>query len=153
MEAIKIGKLFVLLFAFLISANVYAQYANYGDVFTPALGKDAQSAEVSELIVNYHLEKANESHYLSKEGVELVLRNGLLNEIRLYRKSEVYGEFKAVLPYQLKFGMTPGEVKSVLGKPTVSYNTSGYSEYAKDNKIISCWMEEGRLSQVSLSLK
>lgn len=153
MKTVRKIKACMLVFALFISVGAWGQYANYGDVFTPALGKEVQSPEVSELITNYHLEKANETHYLSNEGVELILKNGLLTEVRFYQNSPVYGKFVGVLPRQLKFGMSTGEVKALLGKPTVSYNTSGYLEFERDGKIVSCWIEEGKLSQVSVSLK
>ncbi|MBL0308907.1 MAG: hypothetical protein IPP77_04285 [Bacteroidetes bacterium] len=136
-----------------ISVGGHAQYAHYGDAFSPALGLEAQSPEVSELIANYHLEKANDAHYLSKEGVELVLKDGLLTSVRLYQNSPAYGKFIAVLPRQVKFGMSAGEIKALLGKPTVNYSSSGYSEFETDGKILSCWFEKGKLSQVSVSLK
>lgn len=153
MKTVRKIKALLLLSALFISVGAWGQYANYGDVFTPALGKEVRSEEVTALIANYHLEKANEAHYLSNTGVELILRNGQLTEVRLYQNSPVYGKFSGVLPRQLKFGMSSGEVKALLGKPTVSYNTSGYSEFEKDGTIVSCWVEGGKLSQVSVSLK
>ena len=48
--------------------------------------------------------------------------------------------------------MVSGEVKKLLGKPVVSYN-SGYCEYEFASYILSCWFDGGTLSQVGIAVK
>ena len=95
---------------------------------------------------------ANEAHYLSKDGVELILQRSLLCEIHLYNSSAVYGKFIGKLPNNLKFGMSSSEVKHLLGKPVVSYN-NGYCEFELQNYILSCWLDGGKLNQVGIATK
>ncbi len=116
------------------------------------LGKSAGSIELKDLKANYRCEMANEAHYLSKGGIELILKNNLLNEIHLYNGSAVYGSFAGKLPNNLKFGMSAGDVKRLLGKPIVSYN-SGYCEYEFANYILSCWFDGSKLNQMGVSVK
>ena len=123
-----------------------------GDALLGFLGKDRGSNELKDLKAHYNAEMINDSHYLSKGGVELVLKNGVLSDINIYSKSAVYGSFTGALPKKLKFGMYSGDVKSLLGKPVMSYS-SGYCEFETGNYILSCWFESGKLSQVGLSLK
>jgi hypothetical protein len=145
-------KLFLLLAALLFSGATFAQTAFDGDGLTNYIGKTATSEELKDLKTHYDLQMANEAHYLSKTGVELILQRGALSEVHLYSKSPVYGTFAGKLPGGLKFGMSSGEVKSLLGKPTASYN-SGYCEFEKGNYIISCWLEGGRLNQVVIAAR
>lgn len=95
---------------------------------------------------------ANENHYLSKEGIELILKDGVLNQINLYKTSSVYGNFAGKLPHGLAFSMTSGNVKQLLGKPSVAYN-SGYAEFELNDCTIACWFDGDRLSQVTLNKK
>ena len=137
------------LFVFTIS---FGQTNYEGDNIPSFLGKGAESQELKDLKAAYKLEMANEAHYLSKEGIELLLKGGSLNEINLYKSSNIYGAFKGKLPKGLSFGMASGVVKSKLGKPTVAYN-SGYCEFDLSSYTMSCWFEGGGLSQVAISAK
>lgn len=123
-----------------------------GDVLIGFLGKSAISQELKELKAGYNCEMANEEHYLSKAGIELILRSGVLHEMHFYSGSAVYGHFKGQLPNKLRFGMLPSEVKKLLGKPTASYN-SGYCEFELPTCVVSCWFESGKLDQVGIALK
>ncbi|MDB5281624.1 MAG: hypothetical protein JWO06_699 [Bacteroidota bacterium] len=138
--------------ALFIVASSFAQSNYDGDNFISFLGKGAESPELKDLKTTYKLEMANETHYLSKDGVELLLKGGSLNEINLYKNSNIYGSFKGNLPKGLTFGMASGSVKAKLGKPTVAYN-SGYCEFDLPNCTISCWFEGGALAQVAISSK
>lgn len=145
-------RLFFCLLVFLVATNLFAQNSFEGNALTTYLGKEATGAEMKELKANYHFEMANEAHYLSKGGIELILQKGLLNEIHLYNNSGVYGSFTGKLPNNLKFGMGSGDVKHLLGKPVASYN-NGYCEFEFSNYIISCWLEGGKLNQVGIAAK
>lgn len=144
-----------LLLIFLFATNsIQSQNASLyeGDVLLQFIGTSATSQEMKDLKLNFNCQMANETHYLSKDGLELILKRNALNEIHLYSKSAVYGAFTGKLPKGLKFGMLTNEVRAKLGKPLVSYN-SGYSEYETSNLILSCWFESGKLSQVGFALK
>ena len=130
----------------------FAQATYDGDMLISALGKTDQNSAVSNLKSSYSFQVANENHYLSKDGIELTFQNATLNEIKLYKHSSVYGSFKGNLPKGLRFDITPEEAKSLLGKPSLSYNT-GYCEFENNGQIISCWFENNRLSQIGLAIK
>jgi hypothetical protein len=136
----------------LLCAITFGQSRTDGDKFLNALGKGAQASEVSDLKAGYSFQMANENHYLSKDGIELLLQNSMLSEIRIYKDSPVYGSFKGHLPRGLNFNLTSAEVKKLLGKPSVSYNT-GYCEFEVQGQVISCWFDKDRLSQVDLGTK
>ena len=131
----------------------FAQSKYDGDMLINMLGKSSQSADFNNLKTGYNFKVANEGHYLSTEGIELVLQNSVLNEIRLYKDSPVYGSFKGKLPKGLAFGLTVVEVKKILGKPSVTYSNTGYSEFIVEGQVISCWFDKDRLSQVDLGTK
>ena len=143
---------FLMLFASLTITNSFAQTSFDGNSLASYIGKSATGAEMKDLKANYHCEMANEAHYLSKDGIELILKDGVLNEINLYNKSAVYGNFTGKLPNNLKFGMASGDVKHLLGKPVASYN-NGYCEFELSTYIISCWFESGALHQVGIAAK
>lgn len=145
-------KLYFVVFLF-AAQNCFAQSNSFeGNSLVFFLGKNSLSTDLKDLKANYKCEMANELHYLSRGGIELILKNNSLNEIHLYGGSAVYGKFTGVLPNKLKFGMVAGEVKRLLGKPVVSYN-SGYCEYELSNYILSCWFDGGTLSQVGIAVK
>lgn len=125
--------------------------APQGDLLLHYLGKSAESAELKELKAAYRCQMANNAHYLSKEGIQLILRNNVLAEIHFYKGSAVYGDYKNALPGHVQFGMLASEVRKILGKPLVSYN-NGYSEYDFNGYNLTLWFDAGRLSQVTLSL-
>ena len=145
----KISSFFLSVFIVAVS---FAQSGFDGNSLVTFLGKSATGSEMKELKANYHCEMANEAHYLSKDGIELILKSGALNEIHLYNKSAVYGNFSGKLPNNLKFGMASGDVKHLLGRPVASYS-NGYCEFAFSNYIISCWLDGGKLNQVGIAVK
>ncbi len=145
-------KVFVFAWAVFIGSNLLAQSGFDGNALVAFLGKEASSTEMKDLKANYQCQMTNEAHYLSKAGIELILKSGLLNEIHLYNKSAVYGSFTGKLPNDLRFGMTSSDVKKLLGKPVVSYS-NGYCEFEFQSYIISCWLEGGQLNQVGVALK
>jgi hypothetical protein len=126
--------------------------ANEGNALVSNIGKGPDNDQVKELIKTYQLDMANNQHYLSTQGVELILKKELLNEIHLYQNSAVYGSYKGTLPGKLKFGMSESEIKQLLGKPALAYN-SGYLEYQYDTYVLSCWFEGGKLNQVVIAAK
>lgn len=142
-------QLFLLAIAVFLSTAVFAQSDN-SNQFVASLGKEAGSSEIAALKSSYKLEEVNAAHYVSKSGVELILRKGKVVDINLYQKSAVYGAFAGTLPNNLKFGMGSADVKRLLGKPAVSYN-SGYSEFEFPAYIVTCWFDGGHLSQVGLT--
>ena len=152
MKTKLISKTFSVTFLLFLSACCFAQTSFDGNALAYFLGKSATGTEIKDLKTNYHCEMANEAHYLSKDGIELILLKGLLCEIHLYNSSAVYGKFTGKLPNSLKFGMSSSEVKHLLGKPVVSYN-NGYCEFELQNYILSCWLDGGKLNQVGVATK
>jgi hypothetical protein len=136
-------------FSFLLNA----QTGFSGDSILAYLGKNSSGTEISELKTAYDFQVANDDHYLTKNGIELVFKNNLLKEIHLYKSSLVYGAFPGVLPQKLHFGVSATEVKHWLGKPTLAYTSSGYCEFELSGIIYSCWFENGGLSQLNIELK
>ena len=146
------SKVFAIAAFLFLSVQIFAQTNFDGNALAYFLGKSATGTEIKDLKTNYHCEMANEAHYLSKDGIELILLKGLLCEIHLYNSSAVYGKFTGKLPNSLKFGMSSSEVKHLLGKPVVSYN-NGYCEFELQNYILSCWLDGGKLNQVWVATK
>lgn len=145
--------LFLLAIILFFNTAANAQFkSDNSNAMVAVLGKEAGSAEMNDLKTSHKLEAANDAHYISSAGVELLLRNGKVNEVRLFNKSAAYGAFKGKLPNGLAFGMGSGDVKRLLGKPTESYN-NGYCEFEFPAYIISCWFDGGALSQVGLSAR
>jgi hypothetical protein len=136
----------------LVFSLAFSQGHADGDALASLLGKGPESQEFTNLKNDYKMEMANEAHYLSKDGIELILKDGLLNQINLYKTSSVYGNFTGKLPHGLAFSMTSGNVKQALGKPVVAYN-SGYAEFELNDCTIACWFDGDRLSQVTLNKK
>ena len=137
---------------FLMSVS-FAQSNYEGDALRSYLGKPAESAEVKGLVSNYHCDIANPGHCFSMEGLEVMLQKGIVTEIRLHQNSAVYGSFKGKLPRGLRFGMSSDAIRAILGKPTVNYQTSGYSEFDLHDYSIACWLEGGKLTQITISTK
>ncbi len=143
-------KVLALLFA--VFSFAFAQAAEDGS-FSSYLGKGAESQEIKKLESDYKCEMVNEDHYRSSTGMELIFKNGKLNQINLYKSSKVYGSFTGKLPNGLVFGSSSADVKKMLGKPSLEYSSSGYSEFELKDYGVSCWYENGQLSQISLALK
>lgn len=133
----------------LVTMFAFAHAQNFPDL----IGKDETSEAFKTLVSTYSLEAANSSRYQSDKGVEAILKDSKVSEIHLHRESSIYGSYKGELPAKLVFGMSTNEVKGILGKPTTAYTTSGYNEYVYDTYILSCWFENGVLSQVVISAK
>ena len=138
--------------AFFLAVFAVAQSGYDGDALSAYLGKELKSQEVQGLITNYKCEISNPTHCASKDGLELVMKKEMVDEIHLYKSSPVYGSFTGKLPKGLKFGMSSGEIRGILGKPAVSYS-NGYSEFELSNCGISCWFESGKLSQITISMR
>lgn len=130
-----------------------AQSASDGDDLPFLLGKVSVDREVKELLTAYPFQMANPNHYLSTNGIELFFKKSVLTEINLYSKSAVFGDFTRLLPRKLKFGSSPSAVRQQLGKPREQHMGTGYCEYEYDTYFLSCWFDNGKLTQVSLSLK
>lgn len=153
MKTVFTPQLFVLTIILFFSVTANAQFkSDNSNAIVAVLGKEAGSTEMNDLKTTHKLEAANDAHYISSAGVELLLRNGKVNEVRLFNKSAAYGAFKGKLPNGLSFGMSSGSVKGLLGKPTESYN-NGYCEFEFPAYIISCWFDGGVLSQVGLTAR
>jgi hypothetical protein len=138
------------LFCCVLFAQTQGKYE--GDALVSFLGKEATSTELKDLKAAYSFEMANDAHYLSKGGLELIMRGNMLSEIHFYKGSAVYGNYTGKLPRKLKFGMSTSEVRHLLGKPAVSYN-SGYCEYEYPGYVLFCWFDGTRLTQVGLAAK
>jgi hypothetical protein len=145
-------KYLVTCLALTILIPLSAQSKYEGDALVSQLGKGVESPEVKSIMGNYHCDIGNPSHCVSNEGLEMVMANSTLEEIHLYKASPAFGSFKAKLPRGLRFGMTPADVRAILGKPLVSYS-NGYSEYEQNDYGISCWFDKGRLSQLNIAAK
>jgi hypothetical protein len=143
-------KFFASVFAVFLSTFIFAQSQYEGEALINFIGKDSGSSEVKNLENGYHCNMINENHYLSIQGIELMLNNGVLTEINLYKSNTAYGNFTGKLPRGMAFGMSSSQVRSLLGKPTVAY-ASGYSEFDMHNCVIACWFDGDRLSQVGIS--
>lgn len=147
-------KLFVFFSLLIVSLSPTFSQTNYdGESLPFFLGKTTADREMKDLLTNYPFEVANPTHYLSKNGIELIFKKTVLTEINLYSKSAVFGDFTNALPRRLKFGTNAGQVRTLLGKPKEYHMGTGYCEYEFDTYFLSCWFDNGKLTQVSISLK
>lgn len=127
--------------------------AQRGDMYTAALGKTSDSPEFGALKGSQHFDMVNDQHYLSSDGLELILKEGTLSTINFYHNGgKAYGDFHGTLPHGLKFGMSEAEVRNILGKPTVAYNSSGYLEFDMQGITYACSFSGGALSQLGISV-
>ncbi|MCW5906428.1 MAG: hypothetical protein KIS94_01085 [Chitinophagales bacterium] len=140
-------RLTTFLFIIFTASTLYAQN------FAELVGKDESSEEFKNFVSAYKLEQSTAARYQSGEGIEVILKDGKVFEIHLHKESSIYGNYTGALPSKLNFAMNTNEVKQVLGKPTTAYTSSGYNEYVYDTHILSCWFENGILSQVVVSAK
>lgn len=146
-------KILSLVVIVLYCTGLFAQTAFDGNALTALLGKSSTGAEFKELKDHYHCDMVNETHYTSKEGIELMVKGDVLSEIHLFTKNAVYGGFTGKLPDKLNFGMSSAEVKGLLGKPVVNYISTGYCEFELAAYTVSCWFEGGKLTQVGFAVK
>lgn len=126
---------------------------NAQDDFANAIGKSTGSEEFKKFAADYKLEESNAARYQSKDGIEVILKGGAVNEIHLHKASPVFGSYTGKLPSNLTFGMSSEQVRGLLGKPNTAYTSSGYIEYEYPTYNLSCWFEEGTLRQVVVSAK
>lgn len=122
------------------------------DGFIEVLGKKGDGPEVQQFFSSYHVKNITGNKYGSVEnGIDLETKGDSVVQVNVYRNSPVYGGFKGKLSKDLQFGMTPAQVKARLGQPATTYTNSGYAEYQYDTFVITCWYEQGVLSQLSFS--
>lgn len=124
------------------------------DGFVEVLGKKIDGPEVQQFFSSYHIKNVTGNKYASVEnGIDLETKGDSVTQVNVYRNSPVYGSYKGKLSKELQFGMTPAQVKAKLGKPTTTYTNSGYAEYHYPGYVITCWYEQGVLSELSYSPK
>jgi hypothetical protein len=140
-----------LILSLLVCFSVGAQAQN--DDFVAALGKSSTSDEFKKFAGDYKLEESNASRYQSKDGIEVIVKDGIVREVHVHKSSPVFGSYTGKLPSSLNFGMSSEQVRNLLGVPTTAYTSSGYTEYEYATYNLSCWFEEGTLRQVVVSSK
>lgn len=124
------------------------------DGFVEVLGKKVDAPEVQQFFTSYDIKNTAGAKYSStKSGIDIDTKKDTVVTVNVYKTSSVYGSFTGKLSKGLTFGMTPAQVAAKLGKPTTAYTNSGYSEYAFPGYVITCWFEQGVLSEVSYSPK
>lgn len=124
------------------------------DGFVEILGRKIDGPEVQQFFSSYNVKATAGGKYSSVEnGIDIATRGDSVVQVNIYRNSPVYGGFKGKLSKDLQFGMTPAQVVAKLGKATTTYTNSGYAEYNFPGYVLTCWYEQGVLSQVSYSPK
>ncbi len=124
------------------------------DGFVEILTRKVESTEVQQFFSSYNIKNTAGGKYSSAEnGIDITTKGDSVVQVDVYRKSAVYGSYTRPLSKGLAFGMTPAQVIAKLGKPTTSYTNSGYAEYDFPGYVITCWYEDGGLSQLSYSPK
>ena len=122
------------------------------DGFIEVLGKKVDAVEVQQFFTSYDIQNKAGAKYTSRtNGIDIDTRNDSVVNINIYKGSPIYGSYPGKLSKGLTFGMTSAQVAEKLGKPTTAYTNSGYSEYAFPGYTITCWFEQGALTEVSLS--
>ena len=146
-------KTLILLCSLLLMGHNRAQTMTR-DGFIEILGKKVDAPEVQLFFTSYEVKHTSGAKYSSpKNGIDIDTHRDTVVNVNIYKSSAVYGSFTGKLSKGLQFGMTAAQVAEKLGKPTTAYTNSGYSEYTFDGYVITCWFEQGMLTQVSLSPK
>jgi hypothetical protein len=144
-------KISLLIVAVLFSLLGYSQLLQ-GDELIKLVGSSVNNAEVFKLLEDNGVKKATATKLCSNTtGIDCKLHSDTIVEVQLYRSNPVYGKFEKMLPKSIVFGMSLADIKGILGKPTVTYTNSGYSEYKIGKVTLTCWFEGNELNQVSIS--
>ena len=146
-------KYIAIVFVLAFSSGIHAQLGPDGDALFNLLGNKINTP-VKSFFENYQMTTSTDTKYSStKYGVNAQLKNEVLISIDLYQSNPIYGRYTNALPRNISFGMNPADLVKILGKPTTAYTKSGYAEYVLGKNVMTCWFEDGFLTQVSLSLK
>ena len=146
-------KIITLSFALILILSHRAQTIE-GDDLIPIVGTKVDAPATVKFLKDYDVKTNGGVKYSSeKTGLDLDTKNGTIISITIYENSLMYGNFTKKLPKGVKFGTTTAEVIKTAGKPTTSYISSGYTEYVVGKCVVSYWFEEGKLNQVTISLK
>lgn len=142
------------LITLLFISSAAVAFTTVRDGFVEILTRKVESAEVQQFFSSYNIKNTAGGKYSSVEnGIDITTKGDSVVQVDVYRKSPVYGSYTQPLSRGLAFGMTPAQVISKLGKPSTSYTNSGYAEYDFPGYVITCWYENGGLSQLSYSPK
>ena len=146
-------KLITLSFALILMLSLRAQTIE-GDALVSIVGTKVDAPETVKFLEAYGIKTKGGAKYSSTQnGLDLDTKNGTIISISIYDNSLMYGTFTKKLPKGVKFGTTTAEVIKTAGKPTTSYISSGYTEYVVGKCVVSYWFEEGKMNQVTISLK
>lgn len=146
-------KLITITGAVIFSLSIFAQAA-MGDELLTLLGAKLESTAVKQFFAAYEIKNVVGYKYTSvKKGINVTAKGDVILSIDFYRNNPIYGQFLDELPKGLAFGLSPSEVTKKLGKATTSYMNSGYCEYSYAKVMLTCWFEDGQLTQVGLSLQ
>ena len=146
-------RILILICAVILTMQTHAQ-GMVRDGFIEILGKKVDAPEVKLFFSSYEIKSTTGAKYSStKNGIDIETKRDSVINVTIYKTSAIYGNYTGKLSRGLAFGMTAAQVAGKLGKPTTAYTNSGYSEYAFAGYVITCWFEQGVLTQVSLSPK
>ena len=146
-------KLIVMLFACMFIMTAHAQTTE-GDALMAVIGTRVDAPATQKFLDEYGIKNSSGAKYSSvKFGLDLNTQKDTIISMSIYRSNSIYGSFSGKLPKSISFGSSSADVVKVLGKPTTSYMNSGYSEYEYGKYVMTCWFEQGILSQVAISLK
>jgi len=124
------------------------------DGFVEILGRKVDAPEVQQFFTSYEIQHTNGAKYSSvKNGIDIDTKQDSVVTVNVYKSSPVYGSYTGKLSKGLAFGLTSAQVIAKIGKPTLAYTNSGYSEYIYPGYTMTCWYEQGILSQLSFSPK
>lgn len=146
-------KLMTLAFACILMVTSHAQTTE-GDALMTIIGTRVDAPAAQKFLNEYGIKNSSGAKYSSvKFGLDLNTQKDTIVSMSIYRSNSIYGSFSGKLPKSISFGSSSADVVKVLGKPTTSYMNSGYSEYEYSKYVMTCWFEQGILSQVAISLK
>lgn len=144
-------RILILFCSLLIMYQGYTQ-GMVRDGFIEILGKKIDAPEVQLFFNSYEIKNTAGGKYSSPQnGIDIDTKKDTVVTVNVYKSSPVYGSYTGKLTAGLTFGMTAAQVSAKLGKPTMAYTNSGYSEYSFTGYVITCWYEQGILNQLSYS--
>lgn len=142
-----------LILAVMVAFGAFAQ-GMVRDGFVEIVGKKTDAPEVQQFFASYEIRNTNGAKYSSaKNCIDIDTKKDTIVTVNVYKSSPVYGSYTGKLSKGLTFGLTAAQVTAKIGKPTMAYTNSGYAEYSYPGYVMTCWYEQGVLSQVSYSPK
>jgi hypothetical protein len=146
-------KIITLSLALILMLSIQAQTIE-GDALISFVGTKTDAPATQNFFNAYEIKNTAGIKYSTfKNGIDITTKNDTIVDMSIYKSNSLYGSYTNKLPKGVTFGLSSAEVIKILGKPTMEYINSGYSEYHFGKYVMTYWYEQGVLTQVSILLQ